>query len=454
MKMKPIKVEFYLLKSQLEPEYRIRPESVYVKIHLPPYFDDGKAKYRPYRFPVCRIIPKYFGEPDSRFKYDGKIVEDNRKYNVHFIEARDKIYDAMIAIEKKYGYQLPSNDVLKLEIDIFIGRNIEPNEVEAEVEIVNEEPEVICILSVVNLYFEKMVATSKQNKTNSRSRHTIDSYRTMILNLQRYVKENETVDLLKLTNQQWEILWEVILTYKKGGGNYKYSTIQLQQTQLRSILKKLPSNNVPLMNLNDDLIDTTIDPVNQHTQLFLSEDELKTLIKTSFENPDMEYGRKYLIIASLTGQRYQSMRQMSGCPIEWNKEYGFHFAHFVHMKTGTHCYCPLFYDVVQLCPGGVFMTVDKVNQNGQYWIDKVVVELGIKNAVNITSHSCKKTFVSLLKPYRVRNEVIALVTHPSEKFSETCVGDYDKSDLMYKSEEFYDATVGIVVKYPDTVFRY
>jgi hypothetical protein len=458
MKMKPIKADYYLLKSQLEPQYRNTPESVYVKIHLPPYFDNGKAKYRPYRFPICKVIPKYFGKPDTGFKHDVVTVYDNLKNNSHFTNARDTINRAIIHIETKYGYQLPGNDVLILDINRFIERDTQPQnksvKIYEEIEEVEKSLKCICLVSIVDQYFDKIVAISKQNRTDARSKHTLDSYKTMIANIKRFVVEYGTVDLLTLTNEKWETIWDVILTYKKGEGNYKYSVVQLMQKQLRSILKKLPSNHIPLMNLNDDLINKNIDPINEHTQLFLSEDELKKLIKISFENPKMEYARKYLIIASLTGQRYQSMREMSGCPIQLNQEYGFYYAHFVHIKTGTHCYCPLFYDVLKLCPDGFFLKVDKVNQNGQYWINKVVLELEIKNNVNISSHTCKKTFVSLLKPYRVKNETISLVTHPTENYSESCVGDYDKSELIYKSEEFYEATVGIVNKYPDTVFRY
>ena len=156
-----------------------------------------------------------------------------------------------------------------------------------------------------------------------------------------------------------------------------------------------------------------------HTQLFLSEDELKVLIKASFTNSDMEYARKYLIIASLTGQRYQSMRKIClVARLNGIKEFGFYYSHFIHIKTGTHCYCPLFYDVVKLCPDGIFLKVDKINQNSQYWIDKVVIALGIKKEINISSHTCKKTFVSLLKPYRIKNEIISLVTHPDEKYTQ------------------------------------
>lgn len=459
MRIKPIKTDFYLLKSKLEPKYRNTPESVYVKIHLPPYFDDGKAKYRPYRFPICKVIPKYFGKPETGFKHDVIVVYNNLKNNSHFTNARDAINKSIIDIETKYGYQLPSNDVLILEINALIQRDkqsqnksikIDEEKVESDDEAVN----CICLVSVVDQYFEKMVATSKENRTDARSEHTIDSYKTMILNIKRYDKENGTIDLLTLTNEKWDAIWDIILTYKKGVGNYKYESIRLKQIQLRSILKKLPTNNLPLLNLNDDLINKNIDPINKQTQLFLSEDELKSLIKTSFVNQKMEYARIYLIVASLTGQRYQSMRNMSGCPIKWNEEYGFYYAHFIHFKTGTHCYCPLFYDVVKLCPDSIFFNFDKINQNSQYWIDKVVVALGIKKEINISSHTCKKTFVSLLKPYRIKNEIISLVTHPDEKYSETCVGDYDKSDLIYKCEEFYEATVGIVSKYPDTVFRY
>ena len=459
MRIKPIKAVFYLLKSKLEPKYRNTPESVYAKIYLPPYFENGKAKYRPYRFPICKVIPKYFGKPETDFKHDVIVVYDNLKNNSHFTNARDAINKALIDIETKYGYQLPSNDVLILEINALIERETQSQNKsvkidEKRVESDDETLKCICLLSVVDQYFEKMVAISKENRTDSRSDHTIDSYKTMILNIKQYVDEKGTVDLLTLTNEKWDAMWGTILTYKKGEGNYKYASIQHKQKQLRSILKKLPSNNMPLLNLNDDLINKNIDPINMHTQLFLSEDELKVLIKASFIHSNMEYARKYLIIASLTGQRYQSMKNMSGCPIEWNKEFGFYYSHFIHIKTGTHCYCPLFYDVVKLCPDGIFLKVDKINQNSQYWIDKVVIALGIKKEISISSHTCKKTFVSLLKPYRIKNEIISLVTHPDEKYSETCVGDYDKADLIYKSEEFYEATVGIVKKYPDTVFRY
>jgi hypothetical protein len=37
----------------------------------------------------------------------------------YFIDARNKIYDAMIAIQKKYGYQF-SSDVLEIRDDIFV----------------------------------------------------------------------------------------------------------------------------------------------------------------------------------------------------------------------------------------------------------------------------------------------------------------------------------------------
>lgn len=459
MKTKPIKADFYLLQSKLESQYRILPESVYVKIHLPPYIENGKRKYRPYRFPVCKVIPKYFGKSTSGFKYDIATVYENRKNNVHFTNARDKIYDALIEIEKKYEYQLPSNETLIFEINTFIGR-IEKTQ---NLSIVNNEDEIesnnknimgICLLSAVDLYIEKMITISTQNRIDSRSSSTIESYRLMRNNLKRYIEENGHLELLTLANEKWNRMWDVILTYKKGSGNYTYSSIQLQQKQLRYILKKLPLNDLPLLNLNDDLINQNIDPINQHTQLFLSENELKILIEASFDIPKMEFARKYLIIASLTGQRYQSMREMSSCAIEWNDEFKFFYAHFIQIKTGTHCYCPLFSEVVKLCSNNIFLNVTMSNSNLKYWIDKVVVELGIKKGINISSHTCKKTFVSLLKPYRIKNEIISLVTHPTENFSETCVADYDKSDLIYKSEMFYEATVGIVKKYPDTLFRY
>jgi hypothetical protein len=450
MRIKPMKVEYFLLPSKIEPKYRLKPETVYVKIHLPPYIEDGKKKYRPYRFPICKVIPQYFGKSETKYKYDITTVHVNRVNNSHFRDASNKIEDAIQDIAKKYGYNLPGNDILVRDLNTLIERG----EQNVDVSNATKEEKSICLLTAVNERFHKMVTISKQNRLDSRSPHTIDSYKTLKLNIQRYHDEHGEVNLLTLTNDQYDAMWEVILTYKKGVGNYRFATLRLQQKQLRAILKKRPNGDLPLLNLNDDLLHKGIDPINEHTQLFFRENELKTLIKASFDHPKMEYARKYLIIASLTGQRYQSMRNMSNCPIEWNAQYGFFYAHFVHIKTGTHCYCPLFDDVVKLCPDNVFVNFDKSNQNSQYWIEKVVIELGLKKGINISSHTCKKTFVSLLKPYRITNETLSLVTHPDEKYSESCVGDYDKSDLIYKSETFYEATKGIVDKYPDTVFRY
>ena len=259
MRMKPIKADFYLLKSKLEPRYRNTPERVYVKIHLPPYTENGKTIYRPYRFPICKVIPKYFGNPDTGFKHDVVTVYNNLINNSHFTNARDAINKALVHIETKYGYQLPGNDVLIFEINALIERDTQPQNKsvkigEKKVESDDETVKCICLLAVVDQYFEKIVAFSKQNRMDSRSPHTIDSYKTMILNLKQYVDEYGSVDLLTLTNEKWDAMWDIILTYKKGGGNYKYESIRLKQTQLRSILKKLPFTNLPLLNLNDDLI--------------------------------------------------------------------------------------------------------------------------------------------------------------------------------------------------------
>ncbi|WP_016988272.1 hypothetical protein [Flavobacterium sp. ACAM 123] len=450
MRIKQLKVEYYLPPSKLELKYRSTPESVYVKIHLPPYIEDGKKKYRPYRFSICKVIPQYFGKVEENYKYDIITVHNNRLNNSPFRDASGKINDALDEISKQYGYNLPNNDILINEINRLIGRGQQ----EVEVPNATEEVKSICLITAVNERYHKMVTISKQNRLDSCSEHTIHSYRSMVLNIQKYHDDNGAVNLLKLTNDQWDAMWEVILTYKKGVGNYKFTTLRLQQKQLRAMLKKRPNGDLPLLNLNDDLFNMDKDPINEHTQIFFTENELKVLIKASFDHPDMEYARKYLIIASLTGQRYQSMKNMSNCKIVWNAQYGFFYAHFEHIKTGTHCYCPLFDDVVKLCPDNVFLNFDKTNQNSQYWIDKVVVELGLKKGINISSHTCKKTFVSLLKPYRITNETLSLVTHPDVEYSESCVGDYDKSDLIYKSETFYEATKGIVDKYPDTVFRY
>jgi hypothetical protein len=174
----------------------------------------------------------------------------------------------------------------------------------------------------------------------------------------------------------------------------------------------------------------------------------------------LQNAKDYFVVASLTGMRYESMRDAVGKPIEKFKDenYDFSYVHSIHNKTSTEVYIPLLKPVLEVVArlGGfpkvaanssinnylkrlfVHLEINRLEPVKKVTYRNGIVETKEPTSKLISTHDCKGTFYSNLYSLNVAEIVIDNITHPDRKPKNAMAKIYNKTTMLTKSKLFVD----------------
>lgn len=412
---------------------------------------DGIVKYKKFQYSLeVSVSPKYFGILREKrgvfnFVYDPATVKANEKYNKLL---RNKITDFESNIETAathFKNQEPSAEEVKNYLLSISGREKRKPE---------ETFAVINFLNSHITHLENLIGSSRKDEVKDT---TINSYRNLIPIIKRY-QEAKKIKLTfeKLSEELYREIWEVVNDIRTGKIKiesyhqnpkkvFATNTLKAYQTyfiQLCKIAKK-QGIKIPLDLTDTNLINVAEKNKSEKTEAFLKENDILKIIEYVPTSKYLELAKKYILIASQTGMRLQSMQEAKGRTIQICNENTniFYYIHTIQAKTGTECYTPLFSTALKIIQKNDdnfpdFSNIALTNLNNN--IRKVLKSVEIENSHLFSTHNLRSSFVSNLSLLRLSEKVISYVTHPAKKNSSSSVHIYDRRDMLDKAKMFVE----------------
>lgn len=467
--MKNIKVRYYLEPKAKKVEERTKPELIMAEINYGYAMINtkGQKRYKPARFSLQESIkPSSFGKPENNFKFDEAIFKKATKNNV---TVKNRMLNFETALNEIANSHILTNTTpTPKELNLSLTERLR-----AEIIQLPKDD----ILSYLNRKIEKEKADSDKSKKNSKRLNTIKTYTTVSHLIENYqLATGEKLVFEGLDESKYWRIWDILDEILKGNievnnpnqpkkqrkqdYGYLVTTIRKHQktllTTLREALKD--GNKMPLNVYDTNLI---LKDVEATKDFYIEIDELKKIISTDVSlDEKLQCAKEYIIVACLTGMRYESMFDAQNSKIELcnDKGYNFSYIHSKHNKTSTEVYIPLLKPVQEIINlKGSFPVVpentiinkylkelfkhlelnrlEKVNKvtyrNGTVTTNEPICDL-------ISTHDCKGTFYSNLYALNVPETIIDNITHPDRETKNAMAKFYNKTSMLSKAKMFVD----------------
>jgi hypothetical protein len=476
----------YVLESKAKnPNERTKPELITAMVHAGFVTQiDSQIKYDRFKVSLeTTIKPKNFG-----------LIKDNFRFNedifINFSRQNKGVKTAMQIFETKVdelysNYSIndiqPTANQFKTDLLIQLGRKQ------------RKQKKTFTILAYLNdkiSLFESLKGSGRKDEIDENS---IKVYRTLKAYLERY----KLVKQIQLTfenfdestywdfwNVQDEILRGKISIPKKVGerkiavqeNGFLMSSINKYQKTLMRLLRLAIADGISVnLNVNNTNLIVTKSPASK--DIYVSESDLVKICDYEPATNEMQLAKDYLVLASLTGMRYESMEVANLEQIETYKDtsYNFSYIHSKQNKTETECYIPLFFPAMEVLNRygnkfPVFPANQIVNENiktlfklaginamqtitNVTYKSGVIVESKPANEV-ITTHDCRKAFITNLFLAGGTENIVMGVTHPDRKPMHAMAGVYNKSTLLDKAKQFYDEVNRINQTKPSELYKF
>jgi hypothetical protein len=476
----------YVLESKAKnPNERTKPELITAMVHAGFVTQiDSQTKYDRFKVSLeTTIKPKNFG-----------LIKDNFRFNedvfINFSRQNKGVKTVMQIFETKvdelYSNYLindiqPTANQFKTDLLIQLGRKK------------REQKKTFTILAYLNdkiSLFESLKGSGRKDEIDENS---IKVYRTLKVYLERYeyVKQNQLTfenfdesTYWDFWNVQDEILRGKISIPKKVGerkvavqeNGFLMSSINKYQKTLMRLLRLAIVDGISVnLNVNNTNLIVTKSPASK--DIYVSESDLVKICDYAPTTNEMQLAKDYLVLASLTGMRYESMEVANLEQIETCKDgsYNFSYIHSKQNKTETECYIPLFIPVIEILNRygnkfPVFPANQIVNENiktlfklaginamqtitNVTYKSGVIVESKPANEV-ITTHDCRKAFITNLFLAGGAENIVMGVTHPDKKPMHAMAGVYNKSTLLDKAKQFYDEVNRVNQLKPSELYKF
>lgn len=472
--MKNIKVRYYLEPKAKIVEERTKPELIMAEINYG-YAEinkNGKKRHKPARFSLQESIkPSNFGKPETNFKFDDAVFKKANKNNA---TVRNRILNFETALNEIASSHILANTLpTPTELKKSLAERL-------RTEVIQEPKDDI--LSYLNRKIEKEKADSEKSKKNSKRKNTIKTYTTVSHLIEKYqIATGEKLLFESLDETKYWKIWDILDEILKGNievnnpnqpkkqreQNYGYlvTSIRKHQKTLLTTLKEAlkEGNKMPLDVHDANLI---LKNVEATKDFYIEIDELKKIISTdvSFDTK-LQCAKEYVIIACLTGMRYESMYDAQNSKIELcnDKGYNFSYIHSKHNKTSTEVCIPLLkpvQDIINLkdrfpvVPENAIINkylkelFKHLELNRMEDVKKVTYRNGTVNTKEpisdlISTHDCKGTFYSNLYSLNISENVIDNITHPDRKPKNAMARVYNKTSMLSKAKMFVDEVMKI-----------
>lgn len=467
--MKKPKIKYYLKAIDKNSNNRTKEELIQARIscNFVEVIDDVK-KYNSFFVSLQTTIkPKNFGLQKDNFRFNEDIFNNFSKQN--------KGVKTKIQLFEKYVDELYSNYLInevqptmaqfKNDLLVRLGRKQ------------REKQKQISILNYINdkvLLFESLKGSGRKDEIDENS---IKVYRT----LRNYVDKYERITSTKLTFQNFDeaTYWdfwlkldqllkgEIKIELREGERKqsfikhgFKMSSIRKYQKALIRMFKLAISDKITTkFNIND--VNLVLEDKPASKDIYITEENLIKLYNHKPTNSTMELAKDYVLLASLTGMRYESMEIAHEQKIDHYKDnnFDFEYIHSYQNKTDTECYIPILKPVKEILSRyGNKFPVFSPNQTLNKELKELFKEANIKaNAVItthtylsgviketknisdiITSHDCRKSFVTNLLLQNASENIVLQVTHPDRKPTNVMTSVYNKANLLDKAKQFID----------------
>lgn len=229
------------------------------------------------------------------------------------------------------------------------------------------------------------------------------------------------------------------------------------------------------LNVNNANLIVTKSPATK--DLYVTETDLSKIWNYQPTTNEMQLAKDYLMLASLTGMRYESMEVANLETVETFKDgsYNFSYFHSKQNKTETECYIPLFAPAMEILkrynnkfptfPANPIVNEDikelfkLVGINAQQTITNVTYKSGTlietkpANEV-ISTHDCRKSFITNLFLAGGAENIVMAVTHPDKKPAHAMSAVYNKSTLLDRAKQFYNEINRVNKTKPSQLYKF
>lgn len=467
--MKNIKTRYYLEPKAKKVEDRIKPELIMAEINYgyATITPKGQKRHKPTRFSLqVNIKPSSFGKPETNFKFDEEIFKKATKNNS---SVKNRMLNFQTVLNEIANTHIIANTMpTPKELNESLSERLRTDIVKAPKE---------SVLSYLYKKIEKENKDSGKSKKTSKGINTIKTYVTVSHLIENYELATSTKLMFEAldSNKYWHI-WDVLDDILKGKievnnpnqpkkqrkqpDGYLVTSIRKYQKALITTLRQANKDGfkMPLDLSEADLI---LNDVEASKDFYVEVDELKKVISTDVSfDPVLQSAKDYLIVACLTGLRYESMKELHGLNIEHynDDKYNFKYIHSRHNKTKTEVYIPLLKPIIQLLDISNKLPLVTDNASTNKNLKKLFEHLEIKRKVKLTkvtyrngtmnstepisslisTHDCKGTFYSNLYQLGVSETVIDNITHPDRKPKNAMARVYNKTTMLAKAKMFVD----------------
>ncbi len=431
-----------------------------------------RKKYKPVKISaLCRIKPENFGKYIEKrggmaFVFDEKIFNQYSR-NKRTIKTRlDKIENAVNEVANQFFIQEihPSQQEFKEALLIKLGRK--------KKEVIKEKT----VLEFLYAKIENDREARRLKRKDALSENHIKTYVSLSRMFENYHIATKTEVKFADFNHKpfyWNFFKTVDSIYRgeievdnpnqskkqrRDPTGYGVKSINKYIKLLHRVLalgKKMGEN--VTLDLSDGSLSLENPPAEK--EIYLSESEIQTAIDNTIDGGELKNAREYLIMASLMGLRIEDMEQLHTLSPEifQGKRGTFYGVRTKIGKTKSEAIIPLLKPVRDILQSNnnafpVFkeraINISLKKLCGMLEINSMekrtkvsfnqgkIITTGIPKYELITTHDCRRSFITNLLQGNVNGEKIKYITHPKKLDSKDMIALYNKASLVDKAETF------------------
>jgi len=427
---------------------------------------NGARKYSRFKISLEeRIEPENFGYQKDNFKFNMNVLEgySYRTKNKSLMIKMSKLHNKVMEVYNHFLFSdiIPNADEFKNELFIRMGRNERYKETKTL-------PTIKEALTKVVELEAKILSSSNDKKEEN----TLRTYNTLLHYIDRFEKvTGRTLLFDNFDNATYFYFWKVQNNIVKGTikchieGHKKvtttpYGMLSSSVNKYQKLLKTLLQKTGYETQLDYSDLGMIAKNTNNRKDIYLTVDELQIIIKANATENKFKIARDYILLSSMMGMRFESMKEAIGKTVnELESDSGkFYYIHSNQKKTKTETYIPIFKPALEIIKNNnnvfpKFPANSKVNQ----YVKEFLFEIGIhrKEKVKIipyldspfeveqpiyeliSTHDFRKTFYTNLALINVPETTIDLVTHPA-KSSNKMAKIYNKATLVDNARKFFE----------------
>lgn len=464
--MKKPRIRYHLKLKKNEDGQRVKEELILAEINAG--FKkriDNKLKYDRFKISLeTTIKPMNFGKPENKYKYDETVFEKFSKSNRGVKTKMEAFKNAVDALYSNYIITnvRPTAEQFKKDLLFKLGE-----EVKIEIETTTT---LYAYVSEKIAEFEGLIGSGRKTEIDENS---IKIYRTLLAYLVQYEYVTKTkLTLEEFDDKKYWNFWSVLDDIVKGvieipvsiskkkrqikPTGFLKSSVRKYQKSLIQIFK-LAANDKYKIKLNFSDTNLILENRPASKDLYVNQLDLIKIHKYMPNTEEMQLAKDYVILACMTGMRYESMEIAHFEEIHKNNN--FMYIHSKQNKTGTDCYIPLMKPAREILKrnknkfpkfppnpiinkqikelfklAGVDSTTERTLDTYKSGTIKDIKKVSDM----ITTHDFRKSFVTNLHNNNIEETIITDITHPNRKPKHAMTAVYNKSTLMDKAIKFYN----------------